>query len=82
MYHGQGTYTYPDGEDYVGEWKDGDEHGTGVITHGGGTQLMGEFKEGAPWSGINTVYDSKGNVLSASTYVRGYVVEEDDEVSH
>ena len=53
-----------------------------MITHGDGTQLMGEFKEGAPWSGINTVYDSKGNVLSASTYVRGYVVEEDDEVSH
>ena len=22
-YNGQGTYTYPDGEKYVGEWRDG-----------------------------------------------------------
>ena len=52
------------------------------MTHDDGTQLIGEFKEGEPWSGINTVYDSKGNVLSAPTYVRGYVVVADDEVSH
>ena len=30
MYNGQGTFTFPDGRKYVGEWKDGLENGLGT----------------------------------------------------
>ncbi len=29
---GEGTFTYPDGSKYVGEWKDGEYHGQGIFT--------------------------------------------------
>ena len=32
--HGQGTYTYADGDIYVGEWKNGTEDGQGTYTFG------------------------------------------------
>ena len=31
-YTGQGTYTWPDGEKYVGEFKDGEYDGQGTFT--------------------------------------------------
>ena len=30
--NGQGTYTYPNGEKYEVEWKDGEKHGQGTFT--------------------------------------------------
>ena len=37
MPHGQGTYTYPDGAVYVGEFKDGFMHGQGTFIYVDGT---------------------------------------------
>ena len=34
--NGQGTYTYPNGEKYVGEWKDGEQNGQGTYTYPNG----------------------------------------------
>ena len=44
--NGQGTFIYPDGKRYVGEWKDGKRHGQGVSTHPDGWKYVGEFKDG------------------------------------
>ncbi len=33
--NGQGTYTYPNGDQYVGQWKDGKKHGRGVYKYKG-----------------------------------------------
>ena len=44
--HGQGTYTFLDGEKYVGEWKDGKEHGQGTYTSTNGDKYVGEHKDG------------------------------------
>ena len=44
--HGQGTATYPDGTQYVGQFKNGKWHGQGTYTFPDGTQYVGEFKEG------------------------------------
>jgi hypothetical protein len=34
--HGQGTYTYANGDKYVGEWRDGKRHGQGILTYADG----------------------------------------------
>ena len=49
-YTGQGTYTYPSGDKYVGEWKDGKSHGQGTYTFGKGewegNKYVGEWMNG------------------------------------
>ena len=41
-----GTYTYPSGSKYVGEFKDGNRHGKGTFTFPGGAKYVGEYKDG------------------------------------
>ena len=40
----QGTLTYPDGNKYVGEFKDGKKHGQGTWTFADGRVLKGTFR--------------------------------------
>ena len=35
-YHGQGTYTFSNGDQYVGEFRDNKMHGHGTYTHADG----------------------------------------------
>ena len=44
---GQGSVTYPDGRQYVGEFKDGKENGYGIFTSSDGKKYIGEFKDGS-----------------------------------
>jgi hypothetical protein len=44
--HGQGTFTYANGNKYVGEWKDGMKHGQGTVTLADGTIKKVLFKNG------------------------------------
>ena len=41
-----GTYTFPDGSEYVGEWMDDQFHGLGTYTYADGAEYVGEFKDG------------------------------------
>ena len=52
--HGQGTLTSPDGEKYVGEFKDGEFHGIGTYTFSDGRKYEGECKGGSPWNGTES----------------------------
>ncbi len=53
--HGQGTYTYPSGEKYVGEWKNGNRwKGHGTYFNEGEKKYVGEWKDGKPWKGHGT----------------------------
>ena len=45
-YHGQGTYTWSDGDKYEGGWKQGKKHGYGIYTHFNGVKYVGEWKQG------------------------------------
>ena len=44
--NGYGTYTYADGEKYVGEWKDGVQHGQGTFIFANGTVDKGIWENG------------------------------------
>ena len=41
-----GTYTWENGDKYVGEHKDGESHGQGTFTWGNGDKYVGEWKDG------------------------------------
>ena len=43
--NGYGTYTFANGDKYVGEWKDGKWHGLGTITAEDGEKYAGAWKE-------------------------------------
>ena len=42
------TITYPDGDKYVGEFKDGGKNGQGTFTWSDGKKYVGEYKDGLP----------------------------------
>jgi hypothetical protein len=44
-FHGQGTYTWADGQKYVGEWKNGAINGQGTLTWADGSKYVGEWKD-------------------------------------
>jgi hypothetical protein len=44
--HGQGTLIWPDGDKYVGEFKNDKPDGKGTYTYGSGHKYIGKFKGG------------------------------------
>ena len=59
-YNGQGTFTYPDGNKYVGEFKNDNFDGQGTKTWSDGTKYVGEWKDDEEWN--ITEYDKNGNI--------------------
>lgn len=43
-FDGQGTILYPNGEKYVGEWKNGKYHGKGSYIYPDGRQIIGQWE--------------------------------------
>lgn len=43
---GQGKFTWKDGKNYVGRFKEGKLHGEGIVTFANGTQLTGIWQDG------------------------------------
>jgi hypothetical protein len=41
-----GTYTYDDGDKYVGEWQDNEHNSQGTLTLASGNKYVGEWKDG------------------------------------
>ena len=70
--HGQGTYTWSDGQKYVGEWKDGFPNGQGTETYPNGGKYVGSWKGGLKWNG--TYYDQNGNITGK--YVNGVWIKQ------
>jgi len=67
-----GTYTFADGDKYVGEWRDDKRHGQGTYTFASGSKYVGEFR------------DSEKNGQGTYTFADGdkYVGEYRDGKSH
>jgi hypothetical protein len=90
-----GSWTYPKGDKYVGEWKDYKKHGQGTYTYADGNQYVGEFKDdkkngqGTFTFANGTKYvgelkDGKRNGQGTNTYANGekYVGEYKDDKRH
>jgi len=58
-----GTYTSPDGTQYVGEFKDGNYNGQGTLTFRYGQKYVGEWKDGKQ-NGQGTMTYPDGTVES------------------
>ncbi|MCI5222155.1 MAG: hypothetical protein D3924_05665 [Candidatus Electrothrix sp. AR4] len=43
--HGKGTFTWPDGNEYSGDWLQGKRHGKGRFIWKNGTEYIGDWKE-------------------------------------
>ena len=59
--NGLGTYAYPDGRIYVGEFKEGCFHGRGIYSWPDGRVYVGEFKNGKR-NGEGTLTQPEGKV--------------------
>jgi hypothetical protein len=68
-----GTYTFPDGAKYVGEWKAMLMHGRGTFTSAIGVKYEGEWKDNY-YNGQGTLFASNGSVISQGTWADGKFV--------
>ena len=59
--NGFGTSTMPNGDKYVGEWKDDKRHGQGTTTWADGDKYVGEHKDGK-LHGQGTYIEANGTV--------------------
>ena len=41
-----GTFTFTNGDKYVGQWKDDKQHGQGTFTYVSGSKHIGKYKDG------------------------------------
>ena len=57
--NGLGFLIYPNGNKYVGSWKNGKKN-EGTYTWSKGDEYVGEYKDGKTWNG--TGYDKNGNI--------------------
>ena len=88
-----GTYTWPDGNKYVGEWKDGDFNGQGARTYPNGDKYVGGFKDnkkngrgtftyadGATYVGEfkDDKFDGQGTYTSTDRTIREGIWEDDE----
>ena len=86
----QGTYTYGDGSEYVGQLKNGMPHGQGTKTSAaGGIEYVGEFKDGKYHGKGTLIYTGViGNFTftyvgeSEEDYLMKYVGEWKDDKKH
>ena len=71
-----GTYTYSDGSEYFGEWKDGERHGQGTLTWADGHEYDGDKYVGE-WK------DDNRNGLGTYIWANGdkYVGAKDNKVN-
>ena len=63
-----GTYTWENGDKYVGEHKDGESHGQGTFTWGNGDKYVGEYKDGKKHGQGTFTYKIGDKYIGAVSY--------------
>ena len=76
--NGKGTYVYPSGAKYVGDFKDGEIHGVGICYYTNGSRYTGQWKHRYPeGKGTKTYPDGTKFVGS---WLKGQMLNEQGEV--
>lgn len=44
--HGEGKYSWTNGDEYEGQWEEGKPHGYGIVSYGKGGSYTGELSQG------------------------------------
>lgn len=94
---GTGTYTYPSGAKYIGDFKNGKMNGWGMCTYSNGSIYKGDWKNGYPhgkgkkvlpnkkeWSGSwikGKALDSNGNTVDIERLLNGDSGRETDNLA-
>jgi hypothetical protein len=61
--HGEGTFTWPSGSKYVGQYKDGRKHGQGTLIAADGHKYVGRWTNGRPHGdGTTTTVDGEKHI--------------------
>ena len=72
--NGQGTYTYANGDKYVGEFKDGLKNGKGTYTFASGNKYVGKFKDDK-YNGKGTATLADGSIYHSGLWKDGKPVK-------
>ncbi len=76
--NGKGTYVYPSGAKYVGDFKDGEIHGVGICYYTNGSRYTGQWKHRYPeGKGTKTYPDGTKFVGS---WLKGQMLNEQGEI--
>jgi TonB family protein len=70
-----GTETLPNGDNYVGEFKDGKRNGQGTLTYANGGKFAGEWLDGLR-HGLGMEYRADESIVSSGRWERGIIVTE------
>jgi hypothetical protein len=73
--NGYSAYTWPSGDKYIGEYKDGKMHGQGTYTYANGDKYVGEFKDDL-YDGIGKLTYSDGRVEEGRFMIGVYIGKE------
>jgi len=68
--NGFGTFIYPYGDKYIGNWKDGKLNGQGTWINPDKSKYVGEWKNDF-YNGTGKMYDSNGNLTQTGVWKKG-----------
>ena len=71
--HGDGTMTWPDGNKYVGEYKNGKRDGNGTYTAANGDRYVGEYTNDKK-HGQGTDTNANGTIKHSGEWENGYPI--------
>ena len=72
--HGQGTFTYLNGEKYVGEFKDDNLNGQGTFTYSDGSKYIGAWKK-SERHGYGTLIKKDGSGKKVGQFKNGKFIQ-------
>ena len=67
---GQGSFFFPDGRIYIGNWKNNMMNGQGTLEYDNGKRYRGGFVDGF-FEGFGQIYDTETHKTISGTFYRG-----------